>query len=150
VDPRLQGGAKIPKRRPSSCRGQIIGTSEKHASSVGMIRHLVTNNISPQYHVVYDNHFETAYANEETPPEEWERLLFIHRELANFDDKQKIPELSRQWLDAQDDTLNNEKEVLHCNNQEAKSEKYTEDKVNRKMGSNQEDGSSSCYGILTI
>jgi hypothetical protein len=59
---------------------------QKHASSVGLIRNLVTNNISPQYHVVYDNHFETAYAEEGEPPKEWEDLLFRHRELANFDE----------------------------------------------------------------
>jgi hypothetical protein len=45
-----------------------MGSSPLHASTVGLICNLRTNHISPQFHVVYDNLFETMHVNaEETP-----------------------------------------------------------------------------------
>ena len=55
LDPRSQDGMKIPKWEPRSRRGQFVGISPLHSSHVGLIRHLRTNNISPQFHVVYDD-----------------------------------------------------------------------------------------------
>ena len=41
--------------------GQFLGFSDQHSSLVGRVRHLGTNYVSPQYHVVYDDKFETVY-----------------------------------------------------------------------------------------
>jgi hypothetical protein len=69
LDPRLQDGKKIPKWEPRSRRGQFVGNSPLHASSVGIIRNLRTNNLSPQFHVVYDNFFETVHSKENEVPQ---------------------------------------------------------------------------------
>ena len=37
-----------------------MGKSLDHASSVGLLRNLRTGYVSPQYHVLYDNYFETV------------------------------------------------------------------------------------------
>ena len=41
----------------------FIGFSHEHSSTVGLILNLRTGNISPQYHVVYDERFETVTAD---------------------------------------------------------------------------------------
>ncbi|KAL7523050.1 hypothetical protein ACHAWF_001188 [Thalassiosira exigua] len=41
--------------------GQFLG-SDQHLSLVALVRHLGTSFVSPQYHVVFDNKFETVYS----------------------------------------------------------------------------------------
>ena len=60
LDPTLQDGKKIPKWYPKRRRGKYVGKSTNHASSVRLIRNLSTGYISPQYHVIYDNEFQTV------------------------------------------------------------------------------------------
>ena len=61
LDPTLQDGKKIPKWNKRSRLGQFLGFSDEHSSLVGRVRHLNTNFVSPQYHVVYDDKFETIH-----------------------------------------------------------------------------------------
>jgi hypothetical protein len=47
--------------------GQFIGFSDEHSSLVTNVRHLSTSFFSPQFHVVFDDLFETvnrAYVDE--------------------------------------------------------------------------------------
>ena len=60
LDPRLQDGKKIPKWEPRSRQGQFLGFSREHASTVGLIHHTRTGYVSPQFHVVYDETFDTV------------------------------------------------------------------------------------------
>lgn len=60
LEPKLQDGHKIPKWQPRARRGQFLGFSPYHSTTIGLIRNLRTNNISPQYHVVYDDSFVTV------------------------------------------------------------------------------------------
>ena len=59
LDPKLQDGKKIPKWHARARRGQFLGMSIAHSSTVGPIRNLRTQRVSPQFHVVYDELFET-------------------------------------------------------------------------------------------
>ena len=102
LEPSLQDGHKIPKWQPRSRRGQYLGVSARHASTVGVIRNLRTNNISPQYHVIYDSYFETVHSTQEEPPQIWDQLVVFNRSLANFDEKQNLPELSDEWMDPEE------------------------------------------------
>jgi len=60
LDAKLQDGAKIPKWKNRGSCGMFLGFSHEHSSTVGLILNLRTGNISPQYHVVYDERFETV------------------------------------------------------------------------------------------
>jgi hypothetical protein len=40
--------------------GQFVGFSDEHSSLVANVRHLTTNFISPQFHLVFDDLFETV------------------------------------------------------------------------------------------
>ena len=73
-----------------------------HASSVGLIRNLRTNNISPQFHIIYDSHFETVHSNDATPPAVWDELIVFNRDMANFEEDQYVPELSDEWLSTEE------------------------------------------------
>ena len=74
--------------------------SPYHASTVALVRNLNTGSIGPQFHVVYDNWFETVHAEEsEEPPPEWEILVNHSRFCAEFDedDIDKL-HLDDEWL----------------------------------------------------
>ena len=72
LDPRLQDGFKIPRFDPRARQGMYLRPSPLHASTVGLVLNPSTNRISPQYHCIYDDYFETvAYDFNATPPN-WE------------------------------------------------------------------------------
>ena len=53
-----------------------MGLSPLHSNTVGLIRNPKTNRISPQFHCVYDNDFETVNSNDpDHPPPCWEDLV---------------------------------------------------------------------------
>ena len=60
LEPKLQDGKKVPKWAKRARRGRFVGFSSRHSSVVGMILNLSTGKISPQYHVVYDELFQTV------------------------------------------------------------------------------------------
>jgi len=49
LNPKLREGGYVPKWEPRSRRGQFVGYSPLHASSVGMIRNLNTHHVSPNF-----------------------------------------------------------------------------------------------------
>ena len=63
LDPKLQDGHKIPKWRPRARRGQFLGFSPQHSTTVGLIRNLQAGNVSPQFHIVLDEPFTTVSAD---------------------------------------------------------------------------------------
>jgi len=76
-----------------------MGQSSLHASTVGLILNLQTGNMSPQYHVVHNNFFETVYADGEEPPGEWAELVTLNsHNVALDDDGDYEPQLNDEWL----------------------------------------------------
>ena len=98
LHPALQAGKKLPRWQPRTRRGMYMGRSPSYASTVALVLNLNTSNISPQFHVVLDDWFETVSANEDTPPENWDDLIFGSRYATAFDDDTHI-ELQDEWLD---------------------------------------------------
>ena len=101
LDPRLQDGKKIPKWEPRSRRGQYVGASPLHASTVGIVRNFQTNNLSPQFHVVYDDFFHTVYNREEEIPGDWGDMWRHASDRYEFDedDPEYLPQLDDEWVD---------------------------------------------------
>ena len=60
LDHKLREGKKLPKWEPRSHRGQFLGFSPLHSSSVGLIRNLNTGTITPQFHFIVDQKFTTV------------------------------------------------------------------------------------------
>jgi hypothetical protein len=59
LDPRLQDGKKIPKWNRRARLAQFVGFSPEHSTLVANVRHLQTNYVSPQFHQIHDDNFET-------------------------------------------------------------------------------------------
>jgi hypothetical protein len=73
-----------------------------HASTVGLVRNLQTGSITPQFHMVYDDFFETVHSEEGQEPEKWGELLEFGRFKSDYDDEDYVPELSDEWLNPDD------------------------------------------------
>jgi len=95
---------KIPEWRPRSRRGQFLGFSATHSSTIGLIRNLRTGNVSPQFHVVYDDYHQiipTDGTNEVDSAEMWSQLLSTSSEkyLPDWDKPDlEPPPLNTEWL----------------------------------------------------
>ena len=93
MDPRIQGDQKIPKLDPQLRRAQYLVTSHLHKKTVCLFRNLSKRRISPQFHLVYDDYFETFYIHSDKPPEFWDNLIQFNRIRYDFDDTDYTPEL---------------------------------------------------------
>jgi hypothetical protein len=65
LDPKLQDGKKVPKWNCRARQGQFLGFSDEHSLLVATVHHLTTGFVSPQSHVVFDDHFHTVYGDGE-------------------------------------------------------------------------------------
>ena len=74
LDPTLQDGFKMPKFNPRARKGIYLGPSPLHASSVGMTLNPKTSRISPQFHCIHDDYFETVACNAETSQKKMDEL----------------------------------------------------------------------------
>jgi hypothetical protein len=63
LDPKLKNKQKLPKWNRCACVGQFWGYSDEHALLVANVRHLSTGHVSPQFHVIFDDLFETVIHN---------------------------------------------------------------------------------------
>lgn len=101
LDPKLQDGKKLPKWSKRSRLGVYLGVSPQHSYSVGKVLNLTTGAVSPQYHLVYDELYQTVMGvltDELFDAHSWNELLQlqgleqsldlndIHDDLAPFQD----------------------------------------------------------------
>ena len=108
LEPTLQDGHKLPKWKPRARRGQYLGVSLRHSSQVGLIRNLKTHNISPQYHVTYDDDFQTISSPQLLNADNiysqfWQDIIKLNTD--NYldhihpDDLPQLPTLDKEWSD---------------------------------------------------
>ena len=104
----LSNGKKLPRWKPRSGRHQYMGASNDHSSSIPLVLSLDTGKITPQYHVMFDNWFQTVSATDAAQPN------FDHDDWYNTfgsTDLQYIPDgaaLNGPSEGAQDTTLERE------------------------------------------
>ena len=60
LEAKLKNDHKLPKWDRRSRMGEFLGFSDKHSTLVATVRNLKTGYISSQYHVVFDDMFETT------------------------------------------------------------------------------------------
>ncbi len=109
LEPSLtQAGGKIPKWQPRSRLGQFMGISPLHSESVPVVRNVRTGYMSPQFHTVIDEWFETVESVETSAePKCWEQLTIYQRHQILFDEEYTVPGLSNQWLTQEEIDENN-------------------------------------------
>ena len=62
LDPKLQDGKQIPKWNSKVRQGIFVGFSPDHSTNVPLVLNPKTQHISPQFHVIFDDHFSTIPA----------------------------------------------------------------------------------------
>jgi hypothetical protein len=74
LDDKLQGQRSFNKWTERARIGMYLGLSPSHARTVGLVMNLQTGHVSPQFHVKWDNKFETVQgtAGNEPPPSNWQ------------------------------------------------------------------------------
>eukprot|EP00956_Cyclotella_meneghiniana_P008409 scaffold11297_cov41-Cyclotella_meneghiniana.AAC.1 len=82
LDPRLQDGKQIPKWDSKVRQGVFVGFSPDHSTNVPPVYNPKTQHISPQYHVIFDDHFTTvpAFTDEVERNEIFAQLFTSSRE----------------------------------------------------------------------
>eukprot|EP00956_Cyclotella_meneghiniana_P016313 scaffold25755_cov49-Cyclotella_meneghiniana.AAC.1 len=82
LDPRLQDGKQIPKWDSKVRQGVFVGFSPDHSTNVPLVYNPKTQHISPQYHVIFDDHFTTvpAFTDEVERNEIFAQLFTSSRE----------------------------------------------------------------------
>jgi transposase InsO family protein len=68
LDSSLADAKKLPRWKPRSDRSIYVGHSPLHSSAIPLVLNLNTGHISPQYHVVFDDWFQTVSATEQDQP----------------------------------------------------------------------------------
>lgn len=94
LDPKLQDGSKIPKWDTRARRGMFVGFSAHHSSLVPLVMNILMGKITPQFHVVFDEKFQTVASlpSGETLRDEWTNILtfehdcFLDEDHAYVDD----------------------------------------------------------------
>ena len=71
LDNRLQGGGQISAWNKRARLGMYLGPSPRHARSVSLIMNINTGLVSPQFHVVHDEFFETIKAEDRKLTAAW-------------------------------------------------------------------------------
>ena len=79
LDPALQDGKKIPKWDPCARLGLFLGFLDLHSSQVPMVLNVTTGRISPQFHVIFDDKFDTVHSLPVDQPltEQWNQILCL-------------------------------------------------------------------------
>ena len=73
----------LSKWEPTGRSGVYLGHYHFNSGSVDLVLNIITGYVSPQYHVVFDNNFSTAYHTRKgTFPGKWENLVEEHSDLA--------------------------------------------------------------------
>ena len=98
LEPRLQSGGTIPKWSPRSRRAVYIGRSACHATNVALVLNCKTGNISPQFHVIFDDTFSTATIDSATPPSNWNELFRSERSAVPCLASDSSLTLDAEWL----------------------------------------------------
>ena len=71
----LQGGGKRPNKWVRRSRTAVyLGTSPRHARSVALVLSLSTGYVSPQFHLKFDDFFETVQDKRSIPESKWQLL----------------------------------------------------------------------------
>ena len=68
----LQGDTHLPKWDTRACVGIYLGISPVHAHSVALVLNIRTGLASPQFHVKFDDMFETVWQPHASPPIQWQ------------------------------------------------------------------------------
>ena len=81
LDPTIQKVKKLPAWAPLSIALFFVGKSKDNTSNVSLACDPVTNNLSPQFHIVHDGDFQSiAQSSSNSIPLNWREVLIIRHD----------------------------------------------------------------------
>eukprot|EP00978_Attheya_sp_CCMP212_P035308 scaffold152839_cov109-Attheya_sp.AAC.1 len=94
---KLQGGKSIPKWQERARVGIYLGLSPQHSRSVALVLSLTTGLVSPQFHVEFDDLFETVgkRAGNPTTVSKWQVLSGLREGVASITENTTVSEGAR-------------------------------------------------------
>ena len=107
----MQDGSNIQKCKTQSRLGVYVGHSQIHSGNVVLVLNPETMNVSPQYHVVFDNGFTTVGINDAQTKKAMDAQFnyLFKSDWWNFRDKFEDNVTNRHHFDAiwdaEDDTV---------------------------------------------
>jgi hypothetical protein len=93
VGPQTSGWKQAAKVGTKVQTSSVSGSLPLHASTVGLVRNLQTGNISPQFHLLFDDHIGTFHLDEGQEPTLWVELITFQTLRSDYDDEDYVPEL---------------------------------------------------------
>jgi transposase InsO family protein len=106
LDPKLADGDKIPKWNHRARMGMFLGFSHEHSSLVPLVLNLRTGHVSPQYHVIFDDNFETVPSLNPSTTDIDDKFAVLFDSAKDFyldqiseDDDVPFPSLGSEWND---------------------------------------------------
>jgi hypothetical protein len=128
LEAKLQNDQKLPKWNRRARLGQFVGFSDKNSSMVANVRHLTTGYISPQFHVVFDDLFETVNrtgADDRVVKSICNGLFQRNQELYAEDELDEVgnliyrpPPLHEVWPDKAERRQGNKDRIRQCHRNE--------------------------------
>lgn len=99
LKPTLQDRNKVPKWKWHSQQGVFLSLALWYASSIPLVLNPNNNHISLQFHVIFDDLFNTAVSElqEKEVPKEWDVLWITSHHKSTFDDKDPV-RVAEEWL----------------------------------------------------
>jgi hypothetical protein len=88
LDAALQNGKKIPNWTLGHVSAFSLGFSDLHSSQVPLVLNVESKHISPQFHVIFDDKFETVHSLPSNQPldQQWAKIFSLgHECFANMD-----------------------------------------------------------------
>ena len=101
LNSRIQDNNSMPKWDERVRVGMHVGKSQQHAGNVSLLLNLSTGYVSPQFHVVFDDNFETVeYLEHGTVPKRW-TWLCEHTRKVHHDNEGNILDNTKVWTNAE-------------------------------------------------
>ena len=72
---------------PRSRRAEYLRVYHLHANTVVLVINLQTDNISTQFHLVFDEYIETVHVIEDQEPPVWSELITFQSLNVSYDDE---------------------------------------------------------------
>jgi hypothetical protein len=76
----------------------IYGYQSQPRQFRSLVCNLQTGSITPQFHLVFDDFFETVFSEGEQEPDVWPKLVVFQSFANDFDDDDYRPKLGDEWL----------------------------------------------------
>ena len=77
-----------------------MGASPIHAITLGLVRNVHTDNITPKFHLVFDKYFETIYIGEDKESPVWSELITFKSFKSSYDDEEYVPSIEDECFES--------------------------------------------------